>query len=171
MPAPNPPSPPNASRRWMLTPLKRAGSRSRSSADRGLVSITMRGLTPARTSRPSGRVAGSKHVCDDYAVIAARSGWILMSRSRRPICSTIASFLSSIASGQAAAGVDRPRQRVLRQPGAGEYKLYLAIENIDQLAHQDQEPASERYLRALAQDRVQRTLPRRLPQRGVPLNR
>ena len=28
MPAPNPPSPPSASRRWMLTPLKRAGSRS-----------------------------------------------------------------------------------------------------------------------------------------------
>src|SRR5262249_37060822 len=28
MPAPNPPSPPNASRRWTLTRLKRAGSRS-----------------------------------------------------------------------------------------------------------------------------------------------
>src|SRR5262245_2366965 len=58
MPAPNPPSPPSTSRRWMLTPLKRAGSRSRPSAGRGLVSITMRGLTSARTSRPSGRVAG-----------------------------------------------------------------------------------------------------------------
>jgi hypothetical protein len=56
-------------------------------------------------------------------------------------------------------------------PERDEYELYLAIENIDQLAHQDQEPANERYLRALAQDRVQRTLPRRLPQRGVPLNR
>src|SRR6266566_5289744 len=67
MPAPNPPSPPSASRRWILTPLKRAGSRSRSSAGRGRVSITIPGLTPARTSRPSGRVAGSKHVCDDYA--------------------------------------------------------------------------------------------------------
>src|SRR5262245_57343485 len=28
MPAPNPPWPPSASRRWMLTPLKRAGSKS-----------------------------------------------------------------------------------------------------------------------------------------------
>ena len=57
MPAPNPPS---QSRQWMLTPpLKRAGSRSRPSAGRGLVSITMRGPTSARTSRPSGRVAGS----------------------------------------------------------------------------------------------------------------
>jgi hypothetical protein len=58
MPAPNPPSPPSTSRRWMLTPLKQAGSRRRPSAGRGLVSITMRGLTSARTSRPSGRVAG-----------------------------------------------------------------------------------------------------------------
>jgi hypothetical protein len=58
MPAPNPPSLPSASRQWMLTPLKRAGSRSRPSAGRGLVSITMRGLTSARTSPPSARVAG-----------------------------------------------------------------------------------------------------------------
>jgi len=64
MPAPNPPSPPSASRRWMLTPLKRAGSRSRSSAGRGLVSNIMRGLTSARISHPSGRVAGSTHVCE-----------------------------------------------------------------------------------------------------------
>src|SRR5262245_40579072 len=54
MPAPNLPSPPSASRRWTLTPLKRG----RLSAGRGRVSITIRGLTSARTSSPSGRVAG-----------------------------------------------------------------------------------------------------------------
>jgi hypothetical protein len=91
MPAPNPPSSPSTSRRWMLTPLKRAGSRSRPSAGRGLVSITMRGLTSARTSRPSGRVAGESIV--SQAVLQNKpppSGWSAAfpaprsRRSRRP---------------------------------------------------------------------------------------
>src|SRR5262249_50594411 len=51
--------PPSASRQWMLTPLKRAGSKSRPSAGRGLVSITVPGLTNTRTFPPSGRVAGN----------------------------------------------------------------------------------------------------------------
>jgi hypothetical protein len=50
MPAPNPPSPPSASQRWMLTPL---------SAGSGLVSIAILGLTSVRASRSSGRMAGS----------------------------------------------------------------------------------------------------------------
>jgi hypothetical protein len=50
IPAPNPPSPRSANRRWMLMPL---------SGGRGLVLIPIPGLTSLRTSRPSGRVAGS----------------------------------------------------------------------------------------------------------------
>jgi hypothetical protein len=58
MAAPKKPSPPRASRRWTLTPLRRARSRSLPSAAHGLVSITMPGLTSVRTSRSSGRMAG-----------------------------------------------------------------------------------------------------------------
>jgi hypothetical protein len=36
-----------------------------------------------------------------------------------------------------------------------EYELQLAIEDIDHSRHQDQEPANERHLRALQQDRAQ----------------
>jgi hypothetical protein len=45
--------------------------------------------------------------------------------------------------------------------------LYLAIEDIDH-SHQDQEPADQWHLRALPQDRAQRILLRRVPQKGVP---
>src|SRR5258708_9915464 len=48
----------------MLTPLKRAASRSRPSAGHDLVSLTILGLTSARTFRSSGRVAGKIAVSD-----------------------------------------------------------------------------------------------------------
>ena len=39
------------------------------------------------------------------------------------------------------------------------------------LAHQNQEPADQRYLRTLPQDRAERVLPYRVPQKGVSFNR
>src|SRR5689334_17458978 len=37
--------------------------------------------------------------------------------------------------------------------------------------HQGQEPTDQRHLRTLPQDRAERILPRRIPQKGVPFNR
>src|SRR5262245_3726337 len=93
MPAPNPPSPPSASQRRMLTPLKQAASGSQSSAGRGRVSITMRGLTPARTSFPSGRVAGSKYVCDDDANSMRRSSRISDQHRARTITTRLTTIV------------------------------------------------------------------------------
>ena len=73
--------------------------------------------------------------------------------------------------GQAAAGADRPRQRVLRQPGATRIRALPRDRGYRSFAHQGQEPADQRHLRTLPQDRAERILPRRIPQKGVPFNR
>ena len=51
-------------------------------------------------------------------------------RLRRLISLTTASVLRQ-PRREAPAHADRPRQRVLRQPGAHEYELYLAVEDVD----------------------------------------
>jgi hypothetical protein len=56
-------------------------------------------------------------------------------------------------------------------PERHEYELYLAGRGHRSLAHQGQEPADQRHLRALPQDGAQRVLSCRLPQEGVSFDR
>ena len=72
---------------------------------------------------------------------------------------------------QAAARADRPRHRILRQSGAARVRALSRGRGHRSLAHQDQEPADQRHLRALPQDRAERVLPHRLPQKGLSFDR
>ena len=56
-------------------------------------------------------------------------------------------------------------------PERHEYELYLAIEDIDHSRTKAKSPQDQRHLRTLPQDRAERILPRRIPQKGVPFNR
>jgi hypothetical protein len=56
-------------------------------------------------------------------------------------------------------------------PERHEDELYLAIEDIDHSRTKTKSPQTIGHLRALPQDRAQRILPRRVPQKGVPFNR
>jgi len=54
-------------------------------------------------------------------------------------------------------------------PERHEYELYLAVEDIDHSRTKTKSP--QRYLRTLPQDRAERVLPYRVPQKGVSFNR
>ena len=68
-------------------------------------------------------------------------------------------------------GVDRPRQRILRQPRAARVRALPGDRGYRPQPDQDQEPANEWDLRALPQDRAGRVLPRCLPQEALPDDR
>jgi len=52
-------------------------------------------------------------------------------------------------------------------PEHHEYELYLAVEDIDHNANQDQKPANQRHLREISQDATRRVLPRGVPQEDL----
>ena len=56
-------------------------------------------------------------------------------------------------------------------PGATRIRALPRDRRYRSFAHQGQEPADQRHLRTLPQDRAERILPRRIPQKGVPFNR
>ena len=56
-------------------------------------------------------------------------------------------------------------------PEHHEYELYLAVEDVDHSAHQDQEPANQWHRRAVPQDGPRRVLSRRVPQEDLWLDR
>src|SRR5712691_8541265 len=68
-------------------------------------------------------------------------------------------------------GVDRSGHGILRQSRASRVRALSCRRGHRPYADQDQEPADQRHLRALPQDRAQRVLPRRLPQKGVSFDR